>query len=81
MKIDKDVPIPIGKRKIKSKYDWSESMEVGHSVAFNNIKQANNAYIALRKRFGSKRHWILRTLKDGTIRIWRVSRKPPKKDN
>ena len=67
MQIDTDIPMPTN----RSKYDWADAMEVGHSVRFEDAYEARKAYMALRKRWEGKREWMLRTIEDGSIRIWR----------
>ena len=73
MQIDTDIPIPTGRSRRASKYAWAEAMEVGHSVKFQEINEANKVYMALRKRWEGKREWMLRTIEDGSLRFWRKS--------
>ena len=71
MQIDINIPLPTGRIKKPSKYAWADPMKVGHSVAFDDMREANRVYVALRNKFGNKRKWTLQTQEDNSIRIWR----------
>tara|TARA_B100001029_G_C15052445_1_gene451803 strand:+ start:913 stop:1134 length:222 start_codon:yes stop_codon:yes gene_type:complete len=71
MQIDTDIPIPSKRFRKGSKYSWAKDMEVGHSVKFKDVEEAHKVYNALRNRWKGERVWILRSLEDGAIRIWR----------
>ena len=71
--VDKKIPIPVHQNSPfskASKWAYTDDMEIGDSTTVSNRNESHNIFIRMQVR---DRKCTTRTLKDGRVRIWRIS--------
>ena len=71
--VDKKIPIPVHQNSPfsrASKWAYTDDMEIGDSTTVSNRNESHNIFIRMQVR---DRKCTTRTLKDGRVRVWRIS--------
>ena len=71
--VDKKIPIPVHQNSPfskASKWAYTDDMEIGDSTTVSNRNESHNIFMRMQVR---DRKGTTRTLKDGRVRVWRIS--------